>query len=140
MANFKESFTKGFTTLNVKANNFVEESKCKTYISTMESEIQKLKTSIGELVYSNSKQERDLVEGVEELLAEIAKREQAIVEQEERMQKLAEEEKQILGTQNNANNTVGMVVPGRIFCAKCGGENVVGYKFCCKCGAPLGNA
>ncbi len=36
MDSLKESFTKGIATLNVKTNNFMEESKCKTYISNLE--------------------------------------------------------------------------------------------------------
>lgn len=39
MATLKESFAKGITALNVKTNNFIEENKCKTYISTLEEEI-----------------------------------------------------------------------------------------------------
>ena len=35
----KDSLTKGITAINVKTNNFMEQSKCKTYISTLESEI-----------------------------------------------------------------------------------------------------
>lgn len=36
MDSLKESLTKGIATINVKTNNFMEESKCKTYISTLE--------------------------------------------------------------------------------------------------------
>lgn len=134
MAGFKESFTKGFTTLNVKANNFVEESKCKTYISTLEGEIQRTKAMIGETVYQNWKLEKELSEGVEVLLEEIEKREQAIKEQEEKIQQLAAEEQQILGTPNEA-----ATAQGTIYCGQCGAPNAVAYKFCCKCGVPLRN-
>ena len=48
MASLKESLSKGITTINVKTNSFMEESKCKTYISTLEKEIQILKQNIGE--------------------------------------------------------------------------------------------
>ena len=135
MAGFKESFTKGFTTLNVKANNFVEESKCKTYISTLEGEIQRIKAAIGETVFNNWKQEKELSEGLEGFLEEIAKREQAIQEQEEKIKQLALEEQQILGTQNEA----GPAAQGTIYCGQCGAPNAVAYKFCCKCGVPLRN-
>ena len=46
--------SKGITTINVKTNSFMEESKCKTYISTLEKEIQILKQNIGETVYAKS--------------------------------------------------------------------------------------
>ena len=54
MASLKESLSKGITTINVKADSFMEESKCKTYISTREKEIQILKQNIGETVYAKS--------------------------------------------------------------------------------------
>ena len=38
----KDSLTKSITTINVKTNNFMEQSKYKTYISTLEDEIQKI--------------------------------------------------------------------------------------------------
>lgn len=54
MASLKESLSKGITTINVKTSSFMEESKCKTYISTLEKEIQILKQNIGEIVYAKS--------------------------------------------------------------------------------------
>ena len=48
MASLKESLSKGITTINVKTNSFMEESKCKTYISTLEKEIQILKQNMSE--------------------------------------------------------------------------------------------
>ena len=53
MASLKESLSKGITTINVKTNSFMEESKCKTYISTLEKEIQILKQNIGETMTVN---------------------------------------------------------------------------------------
>lgn len=35
MASISDSLTKGITTINVKTTNFMEQSKCKTYISTL---------------------------------------------------------------------------------------------------------
>lgn len=51
MASLKDTFTKGLTTLNVKTNNFMEESKCKTYITTLENEIAGLKQKLGDDIY-----------------------------------------------------------------------------------------
>ena len=39
MAGFKDKFSKGLTTINVKTNNFMEQTKINTYISTLETEI-----------------------------------------------------------------------------------------------------
>ena len=43
MASFMESVNKGITAFSMKTSNFAEVTKCKTYISTLESEIEKLK-------------------------------------------------------------------------------------------------
>lgn len=53
MASFRESLSKGLTTINVKTNNFMEESKCKTYISTLEKEIRDLKLNLGDIMYES---------------------------------------------------------------------------------------
>ncbi len=39
MVSLKDSFPKGIAAINVKTNTFMEESKCKTYISTLEGEM-----------------------------------------------------------------------------------------------------
>lgn len=137
----KDSLTKGITAINVKTNNFMEQSKCKTYISTLESEINNLKFQIGEQIYAEWLKNQG-VEGysenrwdatVENNLNTIMQKYNEIKLQEEKMEKLLEEEKQILGTVTSQQNYVGDVC----YCSQCGTQNSVDYKFCCKCGNPL---
>lgn len=136
MANLKESLTKGITAINVKTNNFMEESKCKTYITTLEGEIKELKGMIGESVYTKWNAGTDISEGVEELGVKIKEKYDEISAQKQKIIQLQEEEKQILGA---ANQTAAApeATSEVIFCSQCGTQNSVNYKFCCKCGTPL---
>jgi rubrerythrin len=134
MANLKESFTKGITAINVKTNNFMEESKCKTYISTLENEIKGLKQSIGDRAYENWLKDENNMEGLEELFQKIKEKYQEIEEQKGRMEQLSQEERQILGS----NNSQAMPNNAKVvFCSQCGTPNADNYKFCSKCGAPM---
>lgn len=136
MANLKESLTKGITALNVKTNNFMEENKCKTYITTLEGEIKELKLMIGESVYAKWNAGTDISEGVEELGVKIKEKYNEISAQQQKILQLQEEEKQILGASSptvTAPEPTGEV----IYCSQCGTQNSANYKFCCKCGTPL---
>ena len=136
MASFKDTVTKGITTLNVKTNNFMEEAKCKTYISTLEEEIKKLKYQIGEVTYVGWSQGIDSKSGVESLLREISAKYQEIQLQKNKIENLSVEEQQILGNATSTQQQERNV--GVIFCRQCGTQNVSTYKFCSKCGNQLG--
>lgn len=129
MATLKESLSKGITAINVKTSSFMEESKCKTYISTLEKEIQVLKANIGEVVYAKSVANESYDEPVARLVQQIQGKYEEIEQQKKAIEQLAVEQKQILGTAQAS------VVK---YCANCGAENAGNYKFCCKCGTPLG--
>ena len=129
MASLKESLYKGITTINVKTNSFMEESKCKTYISTLEKEIQILKQNIGETVYAKSVAGESYEEEVAGMIGQIRGKYEEIEQQKAAIEQLAVQEKQILGNQS-------MTVNIR-YCANCGAQNAANYKFCSKCGSPL---
>ena len=129
MASLKESLSKGITTINVKTNRFMEESKCKTYISTLEKEIQILKQNIGETVYAKSVAGESYEEEVAGMIGQIRGKYEEIEQQKAAIEQLAVQEKQILGNQS-------MTVNIR-YCANCGAQNAANYKFCSKCGSPL---
>ncbi len=136
MASLKESITKSITTLNVKTNNVMEQSKYKTYISTLEEDIKKLKFQIGALAYEKWSNGEDGKEELEPLFMQISSKYKEISIQEENIRKLYEEEQQILGTGSNASVANNAAAPG-IFCSQCGAKNAENYRFCVKCGSPL---
>ena len=133
MASLKESITKSITTLNVKTNNFMEQSKYKTYISTLEDEIQKLKLQAGTIAYEKWNKGEDAKEETEAIFQQIAGKYKEIQVQQENIQKLYQQEQQILGTAGNQ----GQPAAGGIFCSQCGTRNAENYRFCVKCGSPL---
>ena len=130
MSEFKRAISKGITAINMKTNNFVEQSKCKTYISTLEDEVKALKCKVGDVLYANWKAGSASVADVERYLTAIAEKENIMKEQMERMQEMQTQEQQILGTEGSENT-------GHIFCSMCGAQNSKDYKFCVKCGKEL---
>ena len=132
MAGFKQGFSKGLATLNVKTSNFMEENKLKTGIATKEAEIATLKAEVGELVYQNRNAFSmdiiaDRLQGIEERYA-------AIEALNNEIALLAQREAEILGAQApKAQETSAATT----FCPNCGAPNVAGYKFCEKCGSKL---
>lgn len=151
MDSLKMSFTKGIATLNVKTNNFMEESKCKTYISTLEKEITSLKQQIGETVYSQWAAGGDYASGLDVLFDKIKKNYDEIEVQKEKIRSLAVTEQQILGNgtqpeaqqpvaqQPVAQQPVAAAQPeqGVVVCPNCGMQNAANYKFCVKCGVQI---
>lgn len=132
MSDIKKTITKGITTINMKTNNFVEQNKSKTYITTLREEIKSLQCTIGEVLYQNWKAGSADIKDVENYLTTISEKEQLIKEQEAHIREIQTQEQQILGTEN-ANNAESDV----IYCSMCGAQNKNGYKFCIKCGKPL---
>ena len=131
MATLKDSLNKGLTALNVKTNNFMEQTKCKTYISTLENEIRELKLQIGTIVYEKRINGEIIETSVDDLIEQIHGKHEEINVQQQRIAQIIQEEQNILGTAQHHQDTP------MIFCSQCGGQNASNYKFCCKCGAPL---
>jgi hypothetical protein len=136
MDSLKGALSKGITTINVKTNNFMEESKCKTYISTLEKEIQDIKLKIGEITYNSWVTGIDAKNEIDELLNSIKEKENLIDEQKKVMQNLAVSEQQILGKSAPAQPSATQPVQ-MIYCSSCGAQSKAGFKFCSKCGKPL---
>lgn len=134
MADLKGTISKSLTAINLKTSNFMEQNKIKTYISTLESEINTLKSEIGDKVYQNWEQGLFHLEGIEEKLESAKCKKALIKEQEKALEILDIKEKQILGEMTTKAKEIKEDVA---FCPKCGTENKVGYKFCVKCGQLL---
>lgn len=133
MAGLKGSFSKGLTAINLKTSNFMEENKYKTEIATLEAEIEKLKFTVGEIVYKNWNTENFTLQSLSEEVESIIEKYDNIDRLKKEIEMLAEREKQILGQSTNerVKNT------GKVFCSNCGNEVKAGHKFCEKCGNRL---
>ena len=135
MASFKDSISRGLTTLNVKTSNFMEENKLKTAITTKEQEIAKLKSCIADVLYEKRKDFS--IEFVENELNEIENKYNEIEELKKQIEGLAINEKEILGATTDTSDAAVPASPGKVFCADCGAENPAEFKFCTKCGHKL---
>ena len=133
MSDIKRTITKGITTLNMKTNNFVEQNKSKTYIATLEEEIQDLQRTIGEVLYRNWKAGDIKFEDVERYFTSISEKEELIQKQQDYIKELQLQEQQVLGTENQGNVANKNVK----YCSMCGAQNGADYKFCVKCGKEL---
>lgn len=133
MATIKDKFSKGLTTINVKTNNFMEQNKINTHISTMENEICELMKQLGSQVYTKWLQNEFELSDVEEILNNIKEKYAEIEVQKEKIQQIIREEQQILGT-NQGQETPQV---NTIFCSNCGTPSAANFKFCTKCGSSL---
>lgn len=143
MADLKNTFSKGLTVLNVKTANFLELNKIKTYIATLNADITALRSEIGSLVYEDWKKSGAIeLETIEEKLLLIREKEQQIQAQEKEAARLTEEEKQILGEQENKGQTTAPAADVDLAepvytCPSCGQTYEQVFRFCRKCGTRL---
>lgn len=133
MAGFKETVSKGITTINVTTNNFMEATTIKTHISTLESECKALYEAIGETVYDQWLQGEVSTDPIKEQLELLKKKREEIEAELGRLKELQKMKEDILGKKKQQTPAAG----GQIFCMQCGGENSSAYIYCCKCGAML---
>lgn len=128
----KQGFSKQITKLNMKTSSFLEETKIKTYIGTLQSEIQELKAQAGELGYNAYMNGQDVSAGLKEIYDGITIRYQTIRQQEELLEQQAMRNKQVLGGMQAQT-----AAEAAVFCPNCGERYTAAVKFCRKCGTKL---
>ena len=133
MADIKNAFSKGITALNVKTSNYLEETKLKTYINTLNEEIATIKMELAGIAYglwldSNFQ----LTPELEDRFMQIKNRQELIVQKQKEIERLEQEEKQILGA-----GASGGAREGVAYCTNCGAANNAANRFCEKCGTPM---
>ena len=134
MADIKNAFSKGITALNVKTSNYLEETKLKTYINTLNDEINAIKMELAGMAYSLWLDSNfGLTTELEDRFMQIKNRQEIIAQKQKEIERLEQEEKQILG----AAPVGGGVREGVIYCTNCGNANNSVNRFCEKCGTPL---
>lgn len=139
----KQGISKQITKLNMKTSTFLEENKIRTYIATLEADIQELKMKAGENGYTMWSAGRFDVGQLELLYQEIALKQRQIQEQEQQMKELIVKNQQVLGqgTPEVPHSTAAPVPPAPagnvVFCPKCGEACAPTVNFCKKCGNKL---
>lgn len=128
---FKSSVNRGVTTISVKTSSTLEKSKIKTHIESLEREIQKDFTHIGEVAYKVWEDEKDDYSALNEWFESIKKKYEEITELTKQLSLIDERDKHILGT----NSTEQPQESIRDYvCTNCGTRYEVPVKFCRKCG------
>ena len=139
----KQGISKQITKLNMKTSTFLEENKIKTYIATLEADIQELKMKAGENGYAMWSAGRLDVAQLVPLYQEIALKQRQIQEQEQQMKELIVKNQQVLG-QSAPEAPVPPAAPAgpapagnAVFCPKCGEACAPTVNFCKRCGNKL---
>ena len=132
MAEFLDGLKKGFSDkvmeVNTKASTYMEVNRLKAYIGTLEKEMGELRDVIGGRLYEAWKQsggnvEVSLVAGE---LARMQELENMIAEQNQRIQEVEAQSRQITGA------------PQARYCSNCGTACAPESAFCKNCGTKLG--
>lgn len=134
---FKSSLNRGVTTISVKASSSLEKGKIKTHIESINSEIQKLITTIGETAYASWESGGDF-SSLAELCAQIQQKKGEIEQLNQEMASIDERDSQILGAKaaESASAAPASAEPGTV-CPSCGTQFDSPVKFCRKCGQKL---
>jgi uncharacterized protein (DUF3084 family) len=119
-----DGVNKGIAAVSSGSKYIIEQAKIKTKIKELENEKKELLQLLGNKILEMRSSNQINIEdaGVNNFFNEIAKRDEAIKVEQER---LAELEK------NKDSNPGGVVV------CQCGNQNPVGSKFCSKCGSQI---
>lgn len=122
----KSTFDKGVATVSIKSGVFIESTKIKTHISNLQEEIRSEKANLGHIYYEMWKSQNINTEECQRLCSILYQKETEIVKQQEKLEQIQNESKQLLGEKTPMQNTCG-----------CGMTNSPNAKFCAKCGSKL---
>jgi len=128
---FKSSLNRGVNNISQKTQSSIEKVKIKSQIDTLENEIRKQYTTLGELTYTKWELGDTDNTLLEQMLNEIRAKKQEIELHEAEMAAIDERDNQIL------NQPAAEAAPAANFCPGCGSACVPGAKFCLKCGSKL---
>ena len=129
----KEELSKQITRINMKTSTFLEENKIKTFIDTLNKDIQELYRKAGGISFEEWKNPKeDVGNPLPAIFEEIQAKYNLIAEQEKQLQELIEKTSQVLGESPDSEEK-----GGKLFCPNCGSECLSGANFCKKCGTKL---
>ena len=139
----RSTFDRGIATVSVKSESMVEMSRIKSQIQNLQRQQAALTTQLGGEMYEMWKAGEMNRERFQEVCSEIYACEQAIAEQNRRMEQVRAEEQQLLGTPPAAQPAASAQPAAQpqaagAFCPNCGTQNPDSAKFCVGCGTKLG--
>ena len=132
----KSSINRSVTAINVKTSSTLEKAKLKTQIDTIQNEVQRMMTAVGEAVYLMwQKEDKDLSK-LDQHLEVIRQKKAEIAALEEEIAAIDQRNQQILGDGNTEIPVIAEAAPANI-CTACGTPCPEGAKFCRACGNKL---
>ena len=121
----KGSIDKSVATVSVKSNEFVETTKFKTQIATLEKEIEELQKTVGKGYHRKWLNQESDFEEINEICVIIKAKEAEIESCKQEIKNLQNESKKILNAEDGNK------------CPSCGAVNKENAKFCAGCGMKL---
>lgn len=134
---FKSSFNRGVTAISVKTSSSLEKVKIKTHIESINNEIQRSMTHIGQTAYDIWASGSQDFSSLQEQFVFVQQKKEEIQKLQEEYDAIDERDNQILGT--NAAEETQAAEPKQEgpVCPNCGAVCAPTAKFCRKCGHNL---
>lgn len=126
----KGTFDKGVAAVSVKSESIVESSRVRSSIATKQKSVDAAVAELGRRLYDNWLAGDVKVSELEEECRQIQALEAEVTSLKGRLDKIKEEETQILGTQKKT-------AAGAVFCSNCGKKLDPEMRFCDSCGTPV---
>lgn len=130
---FKSSVNRGITTISVKTSSSLEKSKIKMHIESLQSDIKKLYSTVGEKFYENWASEASTMDQLPDLLESIKQKKQEIIGLTAQLNTIDDRDNQILGTPKAETAPENP----KFICFNCGAQYDSPINFCRSCGQKL---
>lgn len=127
MESLKRGLSRKVTEVNVKTSAFLEINKKKTYISTVNQELEQIEKAAGKRLYELWSREGMELPGFQTIMQDMQEKYDVIAEQERQIAEIEQKNQQLLGAAGT----------GTIYCSSCGAANVAEASFCRECGKRL---
>lgn len=134
---FKSSFNRGVTAISVKTSSSLEKVKIKTHIESINNEIQRTMSSIGQSAYDIWASGSQDFTPLQEQFVLVKQKREEIQKLQEEYNAIDERDSQILGTAGAEEPQAAEPKPGEVVCPNCGASCAPTAKFCRQCGHNL---
>lgn len=129
--NLKSALNRGITTISVKTSSSLEKSKLKTHIESLNREIEKEISAVGEAAYKLWSENAQDYSSLVSHFVVIKGKQDEIAQLNEQLNSIDDRDNQILG--NTAPEVQEETAP-KFICTNCGTQYDNPVKFCRKCG------
>lgn len=126
----KSKINKGITTVSVKTSSSMEKAKLSTHMESVERELERLKSELGNRVYTLWRQNNFELGSIELDLETIENKEGILDSLKKQIKDIDNQANAILGKETKTGTPAG----GGCICANCGSRYEKRINFCVQCG------